>query len=426
MRRQLRRLGLGHDSRREIATTDVSFYRWTQWIFLQIFNSWVDDRTGTGPADRDLIAEFESGQRPAPGGLSWGQLPELERRAVIDGYRLAYISRRNWSTGAPGLGTVLANEEVTADGRSDIGNYPGLPEAAAAVDAADHRLRRRLIADLDGWTGRSRSSSCSATGSAPATAALIDLARWRDSGRRLRRSRCSPRGRTPWPAQPMWCSRRSIRWSTGCAGVLAGRNADRVDVPGGRDAAEVAASADGELGAAARWTPQAAVAAYRAAAARLSDRQRTDRRRGQDRRVHRRLTPLTRRTGEPIPVFVADYVLMGYGTGAIMAVPAHDQRDLDFAGVRAAGPDRDRRRLADVHRLGCGRMSRGGDMHRGRLIAWLERTRARSRGASADLPAAGLAVLPAAVLGRAVPDRLRRARPAGRAPETLLPVGCLR
>ena len=65
MRRQLRRLGLGHDERREVATTDPAFYRWTQWIFLQIFNSWVDERTGRARPIAELVAEFESGARAA-------------------------------------------------------------------------------------------------------------------------------------------------------------------------------------------------------------------------------------------------------------------------------------------------------------------------------------------------------------------------
>ena len=148
MRRQLRRLGLGHDARREIATTDESFYRWTQWIFLQIFNSWVDERTGKARPIADLIAEFESGSRPAPGAVPWGSLPERERRAVIDGYRLAYSSEElvNW---CPGLGTVLANEEVTPDGRSDIGNYPVYRRPLRQWMLRITAFAERLIADLD-------------------------------------------------------------------------------------------------------------------------------------------------------------------------------------------------------------------------------------------------------------------------------------
>jgi leucyl-tRNA synthetase len=126
MRRQLRRLGLAHDHRREIATSDPSYYRWTQWIFLRIFGSWYDP--DAGPLGRarpieDLVAEFASGRRATPDGRPWPDLTAGERRDIIDGYRLAYRSEQvvNW---CPGLGTVLADEEVTDEGRSAVGNYP--------------------------------------------------------------------------------------------------------------------------------------------------------------------------------------------------------------------------------------------------------------------------------------------------------------
>lgn len=123
MRDQLRRLGLGHDTRREFSTTDPRYYRWTQWIFARIFDSWCDERTGRARPIGELIAEFESGLRGTPDGRAWSELTDAERRGIVDASRLAYLCDEpvNW---CPGLGTVLANEEVTADGRSDVGNYP--------------------------------------------------------------------------------------------------------------------------------------------------------------------------------------------------------------------------------------------------------------------------------------------------------------
>ena len=122
MRRQLDRLGLGHDKRRGIATTDVDYYRWTQWIFLKIFNSWFDPEARGARPIGELIDEFSSGARLAPDGRSWEQLRETERRELVDGHRLAYVADApvNW---CPALGTVLANEEVTAQGRSERGNH---------------------------------------------------------------------------------------------------------------------------------------------------------------------------------------------------------------------------------------------------------------------------------------------------------------
>ncbi len=123
MRRQLRRLGLAHDRRREILTSDPSYYRWTQWIFLCIFNSWYDPEEDRARPVDDLIAAFASGRRATPDGRPWRELPAAEQHDIVDAHRLAYLSEQvvNW---CPGLGTVLADEEVTAEGRSAVGNYP--------------------------------------------------------------------------------------------------------------------------------------------------------------------------------------------------------------------------------------------------------------------------------------------------------------
>ena len=153
MRRQLRRLGLGHDTRREIATTDPGFYRWTQWMFLRIFGSWFDERQGRARPVAELVAEFEAGARvpsgPAnPGGRPWAELDGLTRRKVVNARRLAYISEEpvNW---CPGLGTVLANEEVTAEGRSDVGNYPVFRRPLRQWMLRITAYAERLLADLE-------------------------------------------------------------------------------------------------------------------------------------------------------------------------------------------------------------------------------------------------------------------------------------
>ena len=153
MTRQLARLGLGHDDRRSIATTDEAYYRWTQWIFGQIFNAWFDENQQKARPIAELEAEFADGSRATPDGRSWASLSLSEQRSVLHGYRLAYVSEApvNW---CPGLGTVLANEEVTTDGRSDRGNFPVFRRPLKQWMMRITAYADRLLADLDllDWT----------------------------------------------------------------------------------------------------------------------------------------------------------------------------------------------------------------------------------------------------------------------------------
>ena len=148
MRRQLRRLGLGHDRRREIMTSDPSYYRWTQWIFLRIFGSWYDPAANKARPVSNLIAEFASARRATPDGRSWRDLSVTEQRDVVDGHRLAYLAEQvvNW---CPGLGTVLADEEVTDEGRSAVGNYPVYRRPLRQWMLRITAFAERLLADLD-------------------------------------------------------------------------------------------------------------------------------------------------------------------------------------------------------------------------------------------------------------------------------------
>ena len=170
-RRQLGRLGLGHDSRRSFATTDVDFYKWTQWIFLQIYNAWFDPTAEKARPITELVAEFESGARTLDDGRAWAELSAAERADVVDDYRLVYHadSMVNW---CPGLGTVLANEEVTADGRSDRGNFPVFRKRLRQWMMRITAYSDRLLDDLEllewpdkvkamqrNWIGRSTGAS---------------------------------------------------------------------------------------------------------------------------------------------------------------------------------------------------------------------------------------------------------------------------
>jgi leucyl-tRNA synthetase len=148
MRRQLRRLGLAHDRRREIMTSDPSYYRWTQWIFLRIFNSWYDPAADRARPVGDLIAEFASGRRTTPDGRAWPGLTPAEQADAVNAHRLAYLSEQvvNW---CPGLGTVLADEEVTAERRSAVGNYPVHRRPLRQWMLRITAFAERLLADLD-------------------------------------------------------------------------------------------------------------------------------------------------------------------------------------------------------------------------------------------------------------------------------------
>jgi leucyl-tRNA synthetase len=307
MRRQLRRLGMGYDTRRSVETTDPAFYRWTQWIFLQIFNSWVDERTGRTRPIEELTAEYASGQRPVPGGRRWADLQPAEQRQLIDERRLAYVATEpvNW---CPALGTVLANEEVTADGRSDIGNFPVYRRPMRQWMMRITAMAQRLIDDLDelAWPENVKQLQRNWIGASDGAVIWLPMA--------------SPAtGRVE-----VFTTRPDTLYGATYA-VLAPEHplVDRLIADAWPD--ETPASWRGEAG-----SPRAAVAAYRDAAAQLSDRQRTAEG-GTKTGVFTGGYVVNPLTGEQIPVFIADYVLMGYGTGAIMAVPAHDERDLEFA-----------------------------------------------------------------------------------------------
>ena len=305
MRRQLRRLGLAHDPRRSVATVDVEFYRWTQWIFLQIFNAWFDEAANKARHIDELVEEFASGKRPTPSGLPWEELPAQERRRIIDSHRLAYLSEApvNW---CPGLGTVLANEEVTNEGRSEIGNFPVFKRNMSQWMLRITAYAERLLADLDkldwpdkvkamqrNWIGRSEGARVFFTEAA--------------SGERIEVFTTRPDtlfGATFMVLAP------EHHLADGAAS----------EWPEGTDPAWTGGHA----------SPAEAVAAYRAEVERRTDADRS----GDDKEKTGLFTgrfAINPVNGQRVPIFIADYVTLGYGTGAVMAVPSGDQRDWEFA-----------------------------------------------------------------------------------------------
>lgn len=307
-KRQLGRLGLGHDSRRSFSTTDVEFYKWTQWIFLQIYNAWFDTAANKARPIAELVAEFESGARRLEDGRDWAGLSAGERADVIDGHRLVYRadSMVNW---CPGLGTVLANEEVTADGRSDRGNFPVFRKRLRQWMMRITAYSDRLLDDLEvldwpepvktmqrNWIGRSTGAKAlfAATGAGGET---VDI--------------------------EVFTTRPDTLF--GATYLVLAPEHDLVD--------ELAAAAWPD-GTDPRWTygaatPGEAVAAYRQAIGSKSDLERQESKAKTG--VFLGSYAINPTNGKPVPIFIADYVLAGYGTGAIMAVPGHDQRDWDFA-----------------------------------------------------------------------------------------------
>ncbi len=288
IRRQLRRLGLSHDPQRSVATTDPGYYRWTQWIFLQIFNSWYDADLNRARPISELIDEFERGARTPTQG-AWASMSTTERAAVIDDHRLAYVSEApvNW---CPGLGTVVANEEVTADGRSDRGNFPVFK-----------RNMRQWMMRITAYAGRLISD--------------LDLVDWTEAIKTMQRNWIGrSEGATVHfasPAGPITVYTTRPDTLFGATFMVLAPEHPLVD------ALTSAEQTD-------------AVAAYRLAASAKKDVDRQDETREKT-GVFTGGYAMNPINGEQIPVWVADYVLMGYGTGAIMAVPCGDQRDFEFA-----------------------------------------------------------------------------------------------
>lgn len=325
MARQLRRLGLGHDDRRSIRTIDPEYYRWTQWIFLQIFNSWYDhdaprEDGGTGRARpiEDLVEQYRSGARalPADDGRGWDDLSDVERAGILDSQRLVQSVRAtvNW---CPGLGTVLANEEVTNEGRSDRGNFPVFKRELRQWVMRITEYADRLADDLDrvDWPEKVKTMQRNWIGRSQGARVTFPVARTADD----------------LPVDPgtpgieVFTTRPDTLF--GATFMVLAPEHPLVDtlVPEG---GWPEGTRDAWTGGAA--TPAEAVAAYRSAAAARTDLERQAEGRTKT-GVFTGGWATNPVTGTRIPVFVADYVLMGYGTGAIMAVPAQDQRDWDFA-----------------------------------------------------------------------------------------------
>ena len=303
-RRQLRRLGMAYDTNRTFATSDPDYFKWTQWVFLQIYNSWYDTEADRARPVSELIAEFEAGTRPVPGGGNWSELTDVEKRAVVDDQRLVYINEApvNW---CPGLGTVLSSEEVTADGRSERGNHPVFT-----------RTMRQWVMRITAYADRLDDD--------------LELIDWPQSTKLMQRNWI---GRSYGANIDFGTDAGTIRVFTtrpdtvfgATYMVLAPEHAlvDALTPEAWPD--DVPESWKGGYA-----SPADAIAGYRTAARFKSEveRQADDKEKTGVFTGAYAVNPVN---NARIPVFIADYVLVGYGTGAIMAVPGQDERDWAFA-----------------------------------------------------------------------------------------------
>jgi leucyl-tRNA synthetase len=301
-RRQLKSLGFSYDWSRELATTDVEYFRWTQWIFLQIYDTWFDHDQQRGRPISEL---------PIPDDVrKQGNDPI---RAYQDEHRLAYQSEApvNW---CPALGTVLANEEVV-NGKSEVGNHPvvrmPLRQWMLRITAYADRLEKDLEA-LDwspgikalqrNWIGKSTGAEVSFA--LPDTEQIVgEGVRWLTESR-VRISEIK--------------TVENLKVYTTRPDTLFG--ATYMVIAPEHPLVETLTK------------PECAkqVNAYRDAAAQKSDLERTELAKEKT-GVFTGSYATNPLSNEPVPIWVADYVLISYGTGAIMAVPAHDERDFEFA-----------------------------------------------------------------------------------------------
>ncbi|MGN0227643.1 MAG: leucine--tRNA ligase [Paludibacteraceae bacterium] len=280
---QLKKIGFCYDWNREVRTCDPKFYKWTQWAFVQMFNSYFDPKTQKAQPISKLIAEFEANDP------KWATLSEKEQQEKLMNYRIAYLAdtKVNW---CPKLGTVLANDEVS-EGLSVRGGYP-----------VEQRVMRQWCLRVSAYAGRLLEG--------------LDRIDWTESLKETQRN---------------WIGR-----SEGAEMQFAVKGQDapftifttRADTVYGVTFMVLAPESE-YVQRVVTSEQKAEVDAYLARC-----KNRTERERIADRKVTGVFTgsyainPLTQ--GE-IPIYISDYVLAGYGTGAIMAVPAHDSRDYAFA-----------------------------------------------------------------------------------------------
>ena len=296
---QLRKIGFSFDWSREVRTSDPSYYKWTQWIFIQLFHSWYNKNTDKAESIETLIQHFEE---KGSDGLNanqneelnftaeeWKNASEIDKGAILLNYRLAYRAETtvNW---CPALGTVLANDEVK-DGKSERGGFPvfqkKMMQWSMRISAYSERLLQGLktldwpqpLKDAqEYWIGKSQGAQVRFATENGVTIEVF-----------------TTRPDTIFGATFM---------------VLAPENPLVQNLTTPEQKTEV----DNYIEEASKKTERDRMADVKNVSGAFTGSY--------------AINPFT---GKNIPVYISDYVLMGYGTGAVMAVPAHDERDHRFA-----------------------------------------------------------------------------------------------
>jgi leucyl-tRNA synthetase len=276
-KKQIKSLGFSYDWSREVDTTDPKYFKWSQWIFLKIYNSWFNPKTNKAESIESL---------PFPPEAK----TEDEKRAYRDSHRLAFVAEQpvNW---CPELGTVLANEEVI-DGKSEVGGFPVI-----------RKPMRQWMLRITGYAERLLNG--------------LDTINWTDSLKEMQRNWIG-RSEGAEVTFSLEGSNETVTVFTTRPDTLFGATY-MVLSPEHKLVDQITTPAQSE-----------AVKQYQQFAAAKSDLERTADTK-QKTGVWTGAFAINPVNNEKIPVWIADYVLSTYGTGAIMAVPAHDERDFEFA-----------------------------------------------------------------------------------------------
>ena len=276
-KRQIQSLGFSYDWTREVDTTDPKYFQWTQWIFLQLYNSWFNPETSKAEPIETL---------DYPSDIS----TEEQKRSWLDSHRLAYVSEApvNW---CPELGTVLANEEVK-DGLSEVGGFPVVRKPMRQWMLRITAYSQRLLDDLNAieWSDSLKEMQRNWIGRSEGAEVTFQV---KDSNTKI----------TVFTTRPDTLF--------GATYIVVSPESDLIDLI-------------------VKEENLVEVQAYQVESSKKSDLERTDLAKEKS-GVFTGAYALNPVNGRLLPIWTADYVLAGYGTGAIMAVPAHDLRDLEFA-----------------------------------------------------------------------------------------------